>query len=72
MPSHTHTINDPGHIHGQGATNGGAVLIGGGANKADQNNTTTATTGITINPTGLGLAHNNMQPYVVVTFIIKF
>jgi microcystin-dependent protein len=72
MPSHTHTINDPGHFHGQGGVNGGAVLIGGGANKADQTATLIATTGITINSAGGGQSHNNMQPYIVLNYIIKY
>lgn len=73
IPSHTHTINDPGHFHGQGGVAGGAVLVGvSGANKADQTNTLTATTGITINSAGGGQPHNNMQPYIVLNYIIKY
>jgi microcystin-dependent protein len=72
IPSHTHTINDPGHFHGQGGVGGGPVLVGIGANKADQTNTLIATTGITINSAGGGQPHNNMQPYIVLNYIIKY
>ena len=73
MPSHTHTINDPGHFHGQGGKNGGPVAVAaGGANKADETPTLNATTGITINSAGGGQPHNIMQPYIVLNYIIKY
>jgi len=72
MPSHSHSVNDPGHFHSNGGNAGGAVLVGGGANKADQSNTGFSQTGITINSTGGGQAHENRQPYLVVNFIIKY
>jgi microcystin-dependent protein len=71
IPAHTHEITDPGHFHGQGGTSGGAVLVGSGANKADQSNTASAVTNITINNAGGGAAHNNMQPYLALNYIIK-
>jgi microcystin-dependent protein len=30
-----------------------------------------ATTGITLNNNGSGTAHNNLQPYIVLNYIIK-
>lgn len=68
MPSHSHTINDPGHTHGyvnnvgdQNTDN--AFASETAADQADYNQTTgSSTTGITINNTGGGGAHNNMQP----------
>jgi microcystin-dependent protein len=68
MPSHNHTINDPGHSHtyinntnDQNTDN--AFASETAADNADLANTTgTSTTGITVNNTGGGGAHNNMQP----------
>ena len=71
IPSHTHSINDPGHVHGAGGRSGGAVLVGGGANKADESTTNSAVTNISINANGGGFAHNNMQPYLTLNYIIK-
>lgn len=68
MPSHNHGITDPGHTHGyvnnvgdQNTDN--AFASETAADQADYNQTTgSSTTGITINNTGGGGAHNNMQP----------
>jgi microcystin-dependent protein len=78
MPSHNHGINDPGHSHPaarnqfieSGSASGGGM--GDGPQHWDQDtNTGTSTTGITIQNTGGGQAHNIMQPSAVVTYIIK-
>lgn len=78
MPSHNHTITDPGHNHSyvnQPNTANPAVSLTT-TDVADNVNVTqttgTSTTGITINNTGGGLAHNNLQPYIVMNYIIKF
>lgn len=110
MPTHGHTVTDPGHIH-TGTTNsvgehthgytdaffsenipGGANNAFGSAGFTDNDNsliTRNATTnsngnhshtvavtnsksGVTINNTGGNGAHNNMQPYIVVNYIIKY
>lgn len=68
IPSHAHTITDPGHAHSyvnqqndQNTDN--AFASETAADQADLNQTTgTSTTGITINATGGSLPHNNMQP----------
>lgn len=68
IPSHAHTITDPGHNHSyinqqndQNTDN--AFSTETAADQADLNQTTgTSTTGITINATGGSLSHNNMQP----------
>lgn len=76
LPSHGHTINDPTHRHA------GVYALGPGAlpyhhfsafsGETTPVRTTDATsTGITIGNTGGGGAHNNMQPSLVVNFIIK-
>ena len=74
MPSHDHGVTDPGHKHAVPfyySNNGSATVgapLGSNAHAAYVSN---STTGITIQNTGGGGAHNNMQPYVVVNFIIK-
>jgi microcystin-dependent protein len=71
IPSHTHTITDPGHAHTQttSATDGAsgrADASSGGTVYNNVANINSNTTGITINNTGGGGAHNNLQPYIVV------
>lgn len=59
--SHTHTVNDPGHAHTQSTVNDDYNNSGGnppsfaadGAGSATWNNISTATTGITINASGV-------------------
>jgi microcystin-dependent protein len=68
MPSHSHTITDPGHTHtyvnqlnDQNTDN--AFASETAADQADIGQTTgSSTTGITVNNAGGGGAHNNMQP----------
>lgn len=81
MPSHNHTITDPGHSHLESAYEnlaGGAqqfVQAGAGGSPTLEANiqppTQTVTTGITINNTGSGTAFNVIQPSAIVMFIIK-
>jgi microcystin-dependent protein len=79
MPSHNHEITDPGHTHtwnnglegddsGNGGSNAEYTRTGGSVTDAILN----ATTGISINNTGGGGAHNNMQPFLVLRFLIKY
>ena len=81
MPSHSHTINDPGHTHTyQQPTTTGADTPGSvdsSPNEIDINtfptvSTGSSTTGITVNNTGGGNAHNIMDPYLIMNFIIKY
>lgn len=68
MPSHSHGVTDPGHVHSyynnvndQGVNT--LTTQDSAADNADLGQTTgSSTTGITINNTGGGQAHNNMQP----------
>jgi hypothetical protein len=67
--SHTHTITDPGHLHTYTAhLNTGAA---GPISLNDRmplttNDTSSATTGITIDTAGVSETNANLQPYVVV------
>jgi len=75
MPVHAHNITDPGHAHTTNAivfAGGGDIVFDSGSN--DNINAATinaATTGISINNEGGGGSHNNIQPSLVVTWIIK-
>ncbi len=68
IPSHSHTITDPGHTHtyvnqlnDQSTDN--AFASETAADQVDIGQTTgSSTTGITVNNAGGGGAHNNMQP----------
>lgn len=78
MPAHAHTLNDSGHAHTAGYTNGSFGTAGSGTPLSDFNSTGTVTfstssetTGITIADAGADGAHNNMQPSAVVTKMIK-
>jgi microcystin-dependent protein len=68
IPSHTHGVTDPGHSHtyvNQPNTVNPAVSLTttDAADNVNVNqNTGTSSTGISINNTGGGEAHNNMQP----------
>lgn len=69
MPSHTHTINDPGHIHtgddfpaGIQKTDNAFGTESAASANLTTNNVNSNTTGITINSTGGDQPHNNMQP----------
>lgn len=69
LPSHNHTITDPGHVHTGDTYNGNTQSTDNafGTEAAADNSLTSdsvnlAYTGITINNTGSNLPHNNMQP----------
>jgi microcystin-dependent protein len=80
MPAHSHGVTDPGHNHnfsnnpfiggtGTGTpAGGGAALAPSGAQTVS---ITGGTTGITIQSNGGGGAHNNVQPTIVLNYIIK-
>ena len=78
MPTHNHGITDPGHSHSyfnQPNTVNPAVSLTTTdvADNVNVNQTTgVSTTGITINNTGNSQPHNNLQPYLVIQYIIKF
>ena len=72
MPTHSHTITDPGHDHtytNEPNTASPAVSLttmNVADNSAVQQRTGTSTTGITINNTGNNGPHNNIQPTLFV------
>ncbi|WP_339561238.1 hypothetical protein, partial [Pseudomonas sp. EA_65y_Pfl1_P113] len=73
MPSHNHSVNDPGHAHGFAAADSatlGTFPLRGSFNNATLS-TNTATTGITLQNTGGGAAHPTVQPTMLATIYIK-
>lgn len=76
IPAHSHGVTDNGHTHtylgvqSQGAASG---LDNVAENSPRPTETTSlSVTGISIQNTGGGLPHNNLQPYLVLNHIIKF
>jgi len=78
MPSHNHTITDPGHSHTENISSGNLAIendtpdVFNNQTSSITGNTGTSTTGITINNTGGDQPHNNMQPFLVLNYIIKY
>jgi len=80
MPSHTHSVTDPGHTH---SFNNNPVVTGTNSIQTTSGNTyvvpgspqtttiAAAATGISIQSTGGGGAHSNVQPTIVLNYIIK-
>lgn len=76
IPSHSHTVTDPGHSHGYTAATaaGDASPEGPGIpvlSSAPSTATSTSTTGITVAAAGGGGSHNNVQPTIICNKIIK-
>lgn len=75
LPSHGHGVTDPGHFHNY-ETYGLFTTTSGGSTgtvhaSSATGNTTNKTTGITVQNTGGGLAHNNVQPSYGVNWALK-
>ncbi len=87
MPAHSHTVTDPGHLHtvvAQGSSVAAQVAVSSassgcgvycGTQQAPLAEVTTVaattTTGVTVQSTGGGAAHNVMQPSIVLNYLIK-
>jgi len=73
LASHNHSVTDPGHHHSTDAASGvgGASAFCLGIPTVGALAGNPSVTGVTINNTGSGTAHNTIQPSAVVTKIIK-
>jgi microcystin-dependent protein len=79
LPAHNHGVTDPGHFHitmplfgNGGATDHGTYYT---SNMGNLDYTDTKGTGISINnnaAANASAAHNNLQPYVVINYIIRY
>jgi microcystin-dependent protein len=76
MPSHSHSVSDPGHYHttsGFLALGAGPQVYGSGGSTMGTTsiNSTVSTTGISINGNGGGGSHAIVQPTMLITYYIK-
>ena len=74
MPTHNHGVTDPGHSHSIPIRSEGFADMGpdDDVSQGTGYNTGSALTGITINNAGSGNPHNNMQPFLVIRYLIKY
>lgn len=67
LPSHTHTINDPGHYHIYNELiNGAGFATGNNDRHINQSATNSAVTGISVNTAGVAATNKNYQPSIAV------
>lgn len=71
MPSHSHTSNAVGNTVGLMTANGSSTAIEVDASAVEPN-IYAAPVALSINNAGSGGAHNNMQPFTVLNYIIRF
>lgn len=72
LAAHTHGITDPGHSHSELVIGSANYSVSGGSTYGNYSQQTgSSTTGISINSTGSGTAHENRQPSVVMAYIVK-
>jgi microcystin-dependent protein len=72
MPSHTHTSNAVGGTLGLMTADGSNTAGGGLDASATEPNLYAAPAALSINSAGSGAAHNNMQPFAVLNYIIRY
>lgn len=78
MPNHNHTLTDPGHTHAvtHNAASTSSIGTTGGANISSAAYTASitvqsASTGISIAAAGSGNAHNNVQPTLILSYLVR-
>ncbi|MDA9463688.1 phage tail protein [Bradyrhizobium sp. CCBAU 53415] len=79
MPSHNHTLTDPGHGHsiapaifrGLAASNAGSFGFPNGSTATGDLSLATATTGISLANTGGGAAHAIVQPTIIANKLLR-
>ena len=69
LVSHTHVVNDPGHVHG-GVIRQGAFGLSGSGTIQETGNTDSATTGISLQASGISSIGRNLPPYVALNIYI--
>ena len=72
MPAHSHSSNATGGSIGLITSNGNHTAATGLDSSTGEPNLFAGIPALTINTTGSGLPHNNMQPYVVLRYLIKY
>jgi microcystin-dependent protein len=72
MPSHTHTSNAVGSTLGLMTADGQNTAGAGLDSSAVEPNLFAAPAALSIDSAGSGAAHNNMQPFAVLNYIIKY
>jgi len=75
LPNYNLTVTDPGHVHGVQraniASSGAQYSLFGAAGSQPDRNTESATTGISVASGGSDTAHTNVQPTMILNFIIR-
>lgn len=73
MPTHSHSVNDPGHSHPNDYYDpvGGVAFPGGGTVGEGVQAPQSSTTGITLGNAGSGNSHNNIQPQIAVYMWVR-
>jgi microcystin-dependent protein len=73
MPSHSHGVTDPGHSHNfrLGISTSPSNIVFGGSSDNSDKATNSATTGISIQNTGGGGAHKNVQPTIIANKLLR-
>lgn len=72
MPSHSHSSNAVGGTIGLITSNGANTASSGLDTTTGEPNLYASIPALTINNTGSGLPHNNMQPFLVIRYLIKY
>jgi microcystin-dependent protein len=70
LPQHNHTVTIGASSEGATQSNPSGQVPGGGSFYAPAAEVNGALGGVACSPTGSGLSHNNMQPYLVVNYCI--